>query len=224
MSATISKLTPSALSALLCARICHDLISPVGALSTAIEILDDESNADMHSDALDLIRNSSKQANAKLKFLRLAFGASGSAPGIIGVSDLQKLSADMFAQGKAELDWQIVETGIEKSQARLLLNMIMIGVQAIPRGGKVTISQNIAAQGQSQLIVSATGPRARLDPAVERTLLGKAPEDGFDGRSIQPFYAGMMARELGGTVSGTINETIVTITAALPPNLHNVKA
>lgn len=216
MSATISKLTPSALSALLCARICHDLISPVGALSTAIEILDDESNADMHDDALDLIRNSSKQANAKLKFLRLAFGASGSAPGIIGASDIQALAADMFAQGKAELKWDMQEAGIEKGQARLLLNMVMIGVQAIPRGGEVLTSQLIAADGSSKLTVTAVGPRARLDRAVEVTLLGKAPEDGFDGRSIQPFYAGMMARELGGTVSAAIDDITVTITANLP--------
>jgi len=215
MSATISKLTPSALSALLCARICHDLISPVGALSTAIEILDDESNADMHADALDLVRNSSKQANAKLKFLRLAFGAGGSAPGIIGVAEIQSLANDMFAQGKATLVWQLGGDGIEKSQARLLLNMVMIGVQAVPRGGEVIISKAESTDG-TELNVVATGPRARLDAAVERTLLGKAPEDGFDGRSIQPFYAGMMAREIGGSVSASLNEETVTIKAVFP--------
>ncbi len=216
MSATISKLTPSALSALLCARICHDLISPVGALSTAIEILDDESNADMHADALDLVRNSSKQANAKLKFLRLAFGAGGSAPGIIGIAELQTLAGDMFAQGKAALQWQMLDTGIEKNQARLLLNMIMLGVQAVPRGGNVIISQLEKESGQTELVVAATGKRARLDVAVERTLIGKAPEEGFDGRSIQPFYAGMMAREIGGSVSAAIADETVTITAIIP--------
>jgi len=216
MSATITKLTPSALSALLCARICHDLISPVGALSTAIEILDDESNTDMHADALDLVRNSSKQANAKLKFLRLAFGAGGSAPGIIGVADIQTLAEDMFAQGKASLSWQMPDVGIEKSQARLLLNMIMIGMQAVPRGGDVLISQVVKDDNGTELVVTATGPRARLDIAVERTLAGKAPDDGFDGRSIQPFYAGMMAREMGGAVGATIEDETVTIMATLP--------
>jgi len=216
MSATISKLTPSALSALLCARICHDLISPVGALSTAIEILDDESNSDMHADALDLVRNSSKQANAKLKFLRLAFGAGGSAPGIIGVAEIQSLTSDMFAQGKANLQWQMLDDGIDKNQARLLLNMIMLGMQAVPRGGDVIISQLEKTDGATELVVAATGPRARLDAAVERTLIGKAPEDGFDGRSIQPFYAGMMAREMSGSVSAVLAEETVTIKAVLP--------
>ena len=96
MSSTVAKLTPSSLAALLCARICHDLISPVGALSTAIEILDDESNTDMHGDAMDLIRNSSRQANAKLKFLRLALGAGGSAPGIIGMQEVKSLVEAMY--------------------------------------------------------------------------------------------------------------------------------
>ncbi|MEP1231376.1 MAG: histidine phosphotransferase family protein [Litorimonas sp.] len=216
MSATITKLTPSSLSALLCARICHDLISPVGALSTAIEILDDESNSDMHDDALNLVRNSSKQANAKLKFLRLAFGAGGSAPGIISVKEIQTLSQDMFAQGKASLLWQISDVGIDKSQARLLLNMIMIGMQAVPRGGEVVISQANRSDGATELTIAATGPRARLELAVERTLIGKAPEDGFDGRSIQPFYTGMMAREIGGNVSAVLDNETVTVTALLP--------
>jgi len=216
MSANISKLTPSALSALLCARICHDLISPVGALSTAIEILDDESNSDMHADALDLIRNSSKQANAKLKFLRLAFGAGSSAPGVIGLTEIQALAGDMFAQSKATLQWQMLDIGLDKNQARVLLNMIMLGVQAIPRGGEVVISQSEKTDATAALIVTATGPRARLDAAVERTLIGKAPEDGFDGRSIQPFYAGMMAREMNGSVSGTIEDETVTLKALLP--------
>lgn len=225
MSATITKLTPSALSALLCARICHDLISPVGALATAIEILDDESNADMHADAMDLIRNSSKQANAKLKFLRLAFGAGGSAPGVIGTQELQNLTRDMFAHGKASISWHVDNTGIDKNQARLLLNFIMLAVQAIPRGGDVSVMQiinedataNIAENSQAiGLRVIATGPRARLDKAVELTLAGKAPEDGFDGRSIQPFYAGMMARELGGSAQANIEEETVTFTANFP--------
>ncbi|WP_409433186.1 histidine phosphotransferase ChpT [Litorimonas sp. RW-G-Af-16] len=211
MSANIAKLTPSGLAALLCARICHDLISPVGALSTALEILDDESNVDMHADAMDLVRNSSRQANAKLKFLRLAFGAGGSAPGVIGVEELQTLAGDMYAGGKASLTWALTDDGLDKNHARILLNLIMLAVQAIPRGGDVNIGQN-----GSTLVLTATGPRARLDAAVERTLVGKAPEDGFDGRSIQPFYTGMMARELGGKAIAAITDETVTFTADLP--------
>lgn len=215
MSATISKLTPTSLGALLCARICHDLISPVGALATAVEILDDESNAEMHEDALDLVRNSSRQAGAKLRYLRLALGAGGSAPGIIGVEELKKLVSDMYKDGKASIEWATELAGLEKNAARSLLNLVMLAVQAIPRGGNLVISLKESTE-ISQVTLTATGPKARLDPAIAATLTGKAPEDGFDGRTIQPFYTGLIIRELKGTIGAQIQEETVTFQANLP--------
>ncbi|MEM9599422.1 MAG: histidine phosphotransferase family protein [Pseudomonadota bacterium] len=208
---TAPKLTPSGLAALLCARICHDLVSPVGALGTAIEILDDEGNADMHEDALALIKSSSRRASAKLKYLRLAFGAAGSAPGVLGTEEITSLTSDMFDDAKADIAYDFHADGIEKSRARLLLNLAMLGVQAVPRGGTVTISTTADA-----LSVTATGPRARLDDTVERALSGRSPEHGFDGRSIQPFYASMMAREGGGHVTATAEEEKVVFRADFP--------
>ncbi len=208
MSANVIKLTPSALAALLCSRVCHDLINPVGMVNTGLEVLDDESNTDMHADAIDLIRNASRQANAKLNFLRDAFGAAGSAPGIFPLEDLQKKTMDMYADSKATLKWELSVDGLEKSKARLLMNMVMIAVNAIPRGGDVVISGE-----ETQLKLVATGRRAGLKPEIEKALNGKTPEDGFDGRSIQPFYAGMIARELGGTITHTADEDSVTLTA-----------
>ena len=215
MSATVTKLTPTSLGALLCARICHDLISPVGALATAVEILDDQSNSEMHEDALDLVRNSSRQAGAKLRYLRLALGAGGSAPGIIGIEELKTLTTDMYGEGKANIEWAAALTGLEKNAARSLLNLIMLAVQAIPRGGNLVISVNETPE-LSQLSLAATGPKARLDAAIAATLAGKAPQDGFDGRTIQPFYTGLIIRELKGTVSADIEGETVTIQASLP--------
>ena len=141
MSAPITKLTPTSLSALLCARICHDLISPVGALGTAIEILDDPSNVDMHDDAMVLVRTASRQASAKLKFLRIAFGAAGSAPGVISTAEIMTLTNDMFKDAKADLIWHMDTDGIDKDRARILMNLVMLAVQAAPRGGTVTITR-----------------------------------------------------------------------------------
>ena len=215
MSATVTKLTPSSLAALLSARICHDLISPIGALGTAIEVLDDEANTEMHDAAMGLVRLSSKQAGAKLRFLRLAFGSGGSAPGIIGVEELKNLISDMYEGGKASISWSDSVEGLEKNTARLLLNLTMLAVQAVPRGGDVVISAN-EASGATTLRLAATGPKSRLDANVEKTLAGKAPEDGFDGRTIQPFYAGMIARELKGSVTALIHGETVNFTAHIP--------
>ena len=215
MSATVTKLTPSSLAALLSARICHDLISPIGALGTAIEVLDDDSNVEMHEDAMGLVRLSSKQAGAKLRFLRLAFGAGGSAPGVIGVDELKSLTSDMYEGGKATISWGDCVDGIEKNTARLLLNLVMLAVQAVPRGGDVVISAT-EANGATTVSLAATGPKSRLDANVEKTLAGKAPEDGFDGRTIQPFYAGMIARELKGSVTALVEGETVNFTAHIP--------
>lgn len=208
MSANVIKLTPSALAALLCSRVCHDLVNPVGMVNTGLEVLDDENNPDMHDDAIDLIRNASRQANAKLNFLRDAFGAAGSAPGVFPLEDLQKKTMDMYADSKAKLVWQLSVDGLEKPKARLLMNMVMIAVNAIPRGGEVVITGH-----ETQIKLVATGKRAGLKPEIEKALNGKTPEEGFDGRSIQPFYASMIARELGGTVTHTSEEDSVTLTA-----------
>jgi len=209
MSANVLKLTPSTLAALLCSRVCHDLINPVGMVNTGLEVLDDESNADMHGDAIDLIRNASRQANAKLNFLRDAFGAAGSAPGIFPLDEIKKKTMDMYADSKATLNWQMSVEGLEKSKARLLMNMVMIAVNTIPRGGEVVISGE-----DSQLTLVATGRRAEFKPEIERALGGKTPDDGFDGRTIQPFYTGMIARELGGAIAHQSDEDSVTLTAS----------
>ena len=215
MSATITKLTPTSLSALLCARICHDLISPVGALGTAIEILDDPANVDMHDDALQLVRTSSRQASAKLKFLRLAFGAAGSAPGVIPTSEIQSLTDNMFRDSKPDLIWDIDTDGIDKDRARILLNLVMLAVQAAPRGGSVTISRTGHGTG-AEFKLSSQGPKTRLDAAVERALAGKAPEDGFDGRSIQPLYTSLLTRDINGALSTSVEEDTVTFIANFP--------
>jgi len=130
---TSPKLTPSDLSALMCSRICHDLISPVGALGTALEVLGDESNTDMHADALELVKMSAGQASSKLQYLRMAFGAAGSTKSLVGIEELKSLVSDMYGGGKIEISWDGDLTDLEKSRARLLLNLVMLAVQAIPR-------------------------------------------------------------------------------------------
>ncbi len=215
MSASITKLTPTSLSALLCARICHDLISPVGALGTAIEILDDPSNVDMHEDAMELVRTSSRQASAKLKFLRIALGAGGSAPGVIPTDEVKTLSNDMFVDSKPDLIWQIDSDGIDKNRVRIVMNLIMLAIQAAPRGGTVTVTRTGNADGANFTLVAA-GPKVRLDAAVAKAIAGKAPEDGFDGRSIQPLYASLLTRDVGGTIGASAAEEAITFTANFP--------
>ena len=210
-----TKLTPAGLSALMCARICHDLVSPVGALGTALEVLGDDANAEMHEDAMNLVKSSARQASAKLQFLRLAFGAGGSAPGMIGVAELIKLADGVYGEGKANLVWDSKVSVLEKTAARLLLNMIMLGVNSIPFGGDLHITPEDHDDTVS-LTLKASGNKARLADFVPITFAGKAPEIGFDGRTIQPFYAGMIVREAKGKIDASFDDGVVTLKAVLP--------
>lgn len=215
MSTPATKLTPSNLAALMCARICHDLVSPIGALGAALEVLNDESNADMHEDAMDLVKTSAGQATNKLKYLRLAFGAGTSAPGTLGMQEVKSLVQDMYGEGKADIVWETELDGIEKNHGRLLLNLVMIALQSIPRGGELKISAVTKPEANIFELV-ATGPKARIYEEFQKTLAGKAPEDGFDGRTIQPFYAGMLVREMGGRIDTDLNEETARFSAFLP--------
>ena len=209
------KLTPSGLAALLCARICHDLVSPVAALGTALEVLDDKDNPDMHSDALDLIKLSAGQASAKLQYLRLAFGAGGSAPGVIGMDQVRELVDGLYGEGKVEVGFSGDMAELSKDHVRLLLNLIMMAVQAVPRGGQVDVVP-ARDNGSVALTLTATGHKARLADDVARPLAGAMPEGGFDGRSIQPFYTGLLARELKGKVTAGVDGETVTFRAVMP--------
>jgi len=203
MSENITKLTAADLAALLCARICHDLVGPVGALETGLDLLNDEDNVDMHDDAIELIKVGAVQASAKLQFLRIAFGAGGSAPSIIASDELERLGRGVYPDGKVVFNWNMDVDGLSKPAARILLNLVMLSVQAIPLGGSVTINASQVGE-TTEISLMCTGNKARLDPAIAKTLAGGAPEDGFSGRTIQPFYTGMIAREAKGKVSATV--------------------
>ena len=215
MPENITKLTAANLAALLCARICHDLVSPVGALTAALEVFEDDDSLDMRDDAMELIKLSAGQASAKLQFLRLAFGAGGSAPGIIGTEELKTLTMGVYGDGKAAIDWQVETDGLDKPAARILLNLVMLAAMAVPRGGDIVITAR-SASAATDIKLVCTGMKARLDEKVVRTLAGGAPEDGFDGRSVQPFYTGMIARDAGGQVNAGIEGETVTFSATLP--------
>jgi len=210
------KLTPSGLSSLMCARICHDLLSPVSALGTAIEVLNDESNPDMHEEAIELIKSSAGQTSGKLQFLRLAFGAGGSAGGRVGVELLKTLVNGQYGGGKHSFKWASNSDDIDKAYGRILLNMVMIAVTSIPRGGEVSINIEEKA-GATILTFEATGLKARISDMITTTLSGRMPVDGFDGRSIQPFFTAMLIRDAKGKVEPMLSGETATYVVFIPP-------
>ena len=198
------------LAALLCSRVCHDLISPVGAIVNGLEVLEEDKDEETKTFALDLIKKSAHQASAKLQFCRLAFGAAGSAGAQIDLGDAEKVARGLLGDDKTKLVWNLPRELLAKNRVKLLLNMLLIGVGAVPRGGTLTIDP---ADGGNGFRITAAGLNARLAEATAELLVG-SPERAVDAHGIQPVYTGILARECGLTVSAAVERDLVVITAS----------
>src|SRR5918911_5077777 len=127
------------LAALLCSRVCHDLISPVGAVVNGLEVLEDDNDEQTKTFALDLIKKSAKQASARLQFCRLAFGAAGSAGAAIDLGDAEGVARGFLEDDKLKLTWNLPRILLPKNRVKLLLNLLILGSQSIPRGGSLAV-------------------------------------------------------------------------------------
>jgi histidine phosphotransferase ChpT len=197
------------LAALLCSRVCHDLISPVGAIVNGLEVLDEDKDEETKTFALDLIKKSAHQASAKLQFCRLAFGAAGSAGAQIDLGDAEKVARGLLGDDKTSIVWNLPRELQPKNRVKLLLNMLLIAVGTIPRGGTLTVDQ---AEGGKGFRITTSGLNARLAEATAGLLVG-SPGHPVDAHAIQPFYTGILARDCGLAVSAAVQGDGVVITA-----------
>src|ERR1700679_1016380 len=154
------------LAALLCSRVCHDLISPVGAIVNGIEVMEEEKDEETKTFALELIKKSAHQASAKLQFCRLAFGAAGSAGAQIDLGDAEKAARGLFEDGKTTLVWNLPRELLAKNRVKLLLNMLLIAAGTVSRGGTLTVDPAAAGETAKGFVVTAAGLNAKLNPAV----------------------------------------------------------
>src|SRR4029453_8859305 len=120
------------LAALLCSRVCHDLISPTGAIVNGLEVLEEDSDEETKTFALDLIKKSARTASARLQFCRLAFGAAGSAGAQIDVGDAETMARGHLEDDKTKIAWNLPRELLPKNRVKLLLNMMVIAQQTIP--------------------------------------------------------------------------------------------
>jgi histidine phosphotransferase ChpT len=185
------------LAALLCSRVCHDLISPAGAIVNGLEVLEDKgSDEETKTFALDLIKKSAKTASARKQFCRLAFGAAGSAGAQIDLGDAQTMARGFIEDDKTKLTWNLTRVLLPKNRVKLLLNLLIIAGQTIPRGGMLTVDP--IGEGETMgFRIKAAGINARIPQAVPALLEGTSESGAVDAHAIQPFYAGLLARACG---------------------------
>ena len=189
------------LAALLCSRVCHDLISPTGAIVNGLEVLEEkDSDEETKTFALELIKKSARTASGRLQFCRLAFGAAGSSAAQIDLGDAEGTARGFLDDDKTKLAWNLPRILLPKNRVKLLLNLLIVASQTIPRGGTLTVDP--IGEGDSMgFRITAAGLNARIPQALTGLLEGRSESGTVDAHAIQPFYAGMLAKACGLTVS-----------------------
>ena len=200
------------LAALLCSRVCHDLISPVGAIANGLEVMEDGKDEETAKFAMDLIKKSARTASAKLQFCRLAFGAAGSAGAQIDTGDAEKVTRGLMEDEKTKLAWNLPRVLMAKNRVKLLLNMMLLAAQAIPRGGQLTVDP-IGEGDAMGFRVSATGTNAKVPQAIPPLLAGGSADHPVDAHAIQPYYTSLLAKNCGLGVTMALEGEAVAVTA-----------
>lgn len=205
-------LSPADLAALLCSRICHDLISPVGAINNGIELYD-EGGAE--EDALQLIRMSAVNASARLQFARIAFGAAGSAGSEIDSGDAESVAKNFMQNEKANLDWQAPRLLLPKNEVKLLLNLVLIANASIPRGGDIYVSIR-EDNGKRNFQLKVSGKMLRVPPRFLELYNGQTPTEPIDAHAIQPYYTLLLSQLSNMPIAIQALPEVITFTAGQP--------
>jgi histidine phosphotransferase ChpT len=198
-------------AALLVSRVCHDLVSPVGAVVNGLEVLEDERDATMRADALKLVTSSADQAAARLQFARIAFGAAGSAGAELDLNEIGRIVKGLSHGSKVEIDWQAAHVNWPKDWAKLLMNATLLASDGLPRGGQVRVetSADGAAPG---FTVRASGQGARMLEDVEKAMRGETGT-ALDGRSVQAYLTHKLARGVNAGLTLTAREGQIELVA-----------
>ena len=206
-------LEPLDLAALLCSRVCHDVISPVGAIINGLEVLEEEKDPETRAIAVDLIKKSATTASAKLQFCRLAFGAAGSAGASIDTGDAENVTRGLLPDEKIKLRWEAPRVLMPKNQVKLILNMCLIAMATIPRGGILTV--RVGQDGEAAMAtVESTGTHIRVAHGVANLLSGHVEGGTLDAHAIQPYFTHLVAIAAGLELSLTQESDRVTIQAS----------
>lgn len=188
-------------ASLLCSRLCHDLLSPVGALNNGLELLADEHDPDMRARCLELLGESARASANKLKFFRLAFGAAGGFGETVDTREARTAIEGLFAENKRlELGWMVDDPMLPKVAIKVLMNLSLIAGDALVRGGQLDVGGETHDDGTIEIVVRAAGPRIVLDSELRTALLGGLTDGQITPRAAAAHLVYSLASEAGGSV------------------------
>ena len=204
------------LASLLCSRLCHDMLSPVGALSNGLELLRDEKDPEMRKRCMELLEQSAKASADKLKFFRLAFGAAGGFGQMIAVHEARALITALIGDsGRITLDWTLSGDELPKAAVKTLLNLAAIGIDALVRGGTLEVGAEMTGEA-SEIVIRAAGPRIAFDQTIGQALDGSLPSSELSSRTAPAAMIHQLAASAGGGVQWHRGEDALVMGAVLP--------
>lgn len=185
-------------ASLLCSRLCHDLLSPVGAMNNGLELLADESDPEMQARCIELLSESARASANKLKFFRLAFGAAGGFGDVVDSREAKAAIDGLLGDNqRLEIGWLVEEPTLSKTAIKVLLNLVLMAGDSLVRGGRLDIGAEIK-DGTTEIVVRAEGGRLVLDSELRTALNGEADENSLTPRAAAAWLVHLLAIESGG--------------------------
>lgn len=204
------------LASLLCSRLCHDMLSPVGALNNGLELLADERDPEMRQRCMELLEQSARTTADKLKFFRLAFGAAGGFGEAVPVDEAKSVIESLVASAKrVEAHWALSADRLPKPAVKVLLNLAQIGLDALVRGGTLDIGAELR-DGTSEIVVRAAGPKIAFDESIGEALEGNLDGNQITSRTAAAHMLALLAERAGGGLQYALHDDALVLGAVLP--------
>lgn len=204
------------LASLLCSRLCHDMLSPVGALSNGLELLADEKDPEMRQRCFELLEQSARISTDKLKFFRLAFGAAGGFGEMVAVDEARSVVDALLSNNeRITVNWALSASELPKAAIKVLLNLAQIGMDALVRGGTLDIGAELR-EGASEIVVRASGPKIAFDENIGKALDGTMAMDELSSRTAAAHMLYKLASEAGGGIQFAKSGDALVMGAVLP--------
>ena len=181
------------LTALVASRICHDMVEPMSAIIQGLEMIKAQEDVKPDPDALSLLDHGVGKAWAKLEFFRFAM-AGAIAEGESTLEEGREVAHKLYSVLKPELKWNAPNVAMPRPAVRVIVNLLLIANECLPRGGGVEVTAQ-SNDGKGEVLVTATGARAKLRPATAEALRGAEGE--LTGHTIQPTLTALLATQGG---------------------------
>jgi histidine phosphotransferase ChpT len=201
-------------ASLLCSRLCHDLVSPIGALTNGVELLADENDPAMRAQCMSLLEDSARQAANRLKFFRLAFGAGGGYGAEVDVREIKAAIEGLFSPDKVRLEWMVPAATLPKSAVKTLLNLALLAGEALLRGGTLSLAAE-STSTHIEIGVKAEGPRTLLSDDLRLALRGKLPVEQVDARAAPAALVAELVEAHHGQLQIAPSETNAPVVIAV---------